>query len=512
MTITDWQQKVTAKQAEAAGKIPADWRLSPEILQQVSANQQRTLFDIPRESGLLTAHELAITETQDATELRDQLAAGKLSAVDVTTAFCKRAAIAQQVTSCLTETLFPQALERAKQLDEHLATTGKPIGPLHGLPVSIKESFSIRGIPTSLGFVSFLDRPPVENNSATVDLLLKAGAVLYVKTNIPQTMMTADSHNNVFGRVKNPHRQTLTAGGSTGGEGALVAMRGSILGIGTDVAGSIRIPSICCGTIGFKPSVGRVPYAGQTGPGRAGMAGIGIPAVAGPLCHSVRDAELLLRVVCDTSAEGILEDDVALGFPWIQPSQPQSTTLTIGVLPEDPQFPLHPNMQRTLATAVEKLAAAGQRIVDLSGKGCPSLTDIKDIALKFFGMDPDGTPLKHIANGNEPVIPSMGATYDLESKGPEPTLRDLFKLNVAREEITATMRRIYRENQLDIILSPGFQSCAVPHDTYRVPVYTILPNLVDVFSTPFCSPRCSLKSDADDGLVPCLHHPLWQSR
>lgn len=279
MTIT-WEQKAASKQASAYAKIPPEWRLPPAILQQALDN----VLDIPRQCGLLTSQELSITEVYAATALRDELAAGKLSAIDVTTAFCKRAAIAQQLTSCLTETLFPEALERARTLDEHLQTTGEPMGPLHGLPISVKESFHIRGLPTSLGFISFLDRAPVENNSALVDILLAAGAVLYVKTNIPQTMMSGDSHNNVFGRVENPHRRGLTAGGSSGGEGALVALRGSVLGIGTDVAGSIRIPALCCGTFGFKPSIGRVPYAGQTGPGRPGM--VGIAPVAGPLCHS----------------------------------------------------------------------------------------------------------------------------------------------------------------------------------------------------------------------------------
>lgn len=477
MTIT-WEQKAASKQTSAYAKIPPEWRLPADILQQAPDN----VLDIPRQCGLLTSQELGITEDHDATALRDELSAGKLSAVDVTVAFCKRAAIAQQLTSCLTETLFPEALKRARELDEHLQTTGKPIGPLHGLPISVKESFHIRGIPTSLGFISFLDRTPVENNSVLVDILLAAGAVLYVKTNIPQTMMSGDSHNNVFGRVENPHRRGLTAGGSSGGEGTLVALRGSVLGIGTDVAGSIRIPALCCGTFGFKPSIGRVPYAGQTSSGRPGM--IGIAPVAGPLCHSARDAEMLLRVVCDaTASTEVLDDSIALGFPWMEPP-PSPSALTIGILPEDPQVPLHPNMQRTLDTATKKLAAAGHHLVDLFGKLAPmqSLKDTADLAFRFFRLDPDQTPLKHIANGNEPIAPSLRFTFDLEGKDPEPTLRDLFALNEAREKIAAMMRRVYSENRLDVILAPGFQSCAGLHDTYGLPVYTVFANLIDVFS------------------------------
>lgn len=474
MTI-NWQQKAAAKQAEAAAKIPAEWQLSAKTLQQAALENQ-SILDIPKTCGLLTPEELAITENYDATGLRDRLATGAVSAVEVATAFCKRAAIAQQLTSCLTETMFPTALARAKQLDDHLEATGKPVGPLHGVPISLKETFNVKGVPSSLGFVSFLDRGPVQSNSAAVEILLAAGAVLYVKTNVPQTMMTADSHNNVFGRVLNPHRRNLTAGGSSGGEGALLAMRGSVMGIGTDIAGSIRIPAICCGTFGFKPTGGRVPYGGQTSAGRPGM--MGIAPVAGPLCHSARDAELLLRVMFDGHADDL--DDMAMGIPWLH--QTLKSTLTIGVLPEDPRAPLHPNMQRTLATAVQKLTAAGHRIVDLSEQ-LPSLGDACDMSFSFFRIDPDKTQLKHIANGGEPAIPSLASTYDLEGKDPEPSLRDLFDLNLKRAEVASRVRKAYLDNELDVIIGPGYQSCAVPHDTYGRPFYTVIANLIDVCSS-----------------------------
>ncbi|KAJ5625974.1 hypothetical protein N7510_002283 [Penicillium lagena] len=473
MTVPTWEEKAAAKRAEADAKIPSEWRLPAEILEQLKNNDQCVL-DVPSKCGLLSDAELAITEIQDATALRDKLAAQELSAVEVAAAFCKRAAIAQQLTFCLTETMFPQALARAKQLDEHLKATGKPVGPLHGIPISLKETFNIEGIHSSLGFVSFLDHPPASQNSALVEILLAAGAVLYVKTNVPQTMMTADSHNNVFGRVLNPHRGNLTAGGSSGGEGALVAMRGSILGIGTDIAGSIRIPALCCGTVGFKPSVGRVPYGGQKSAARPGMAGIA--PVAGPLCHSVRDADMLLRVVFDAPSDDM--DDTALAFPWIEPTNSLPQRLTIGILPEDPQAPLHPNMQRTLVEAAKKLSNAGHCIVDLSDQ-ISFVGSASDLSFKFFRVDPDQTQLQHIRNGGEPPIPSLQFTYDLEGKGPEPTLRDFFGLNAVKAEIAAKMRRVYLDNKLDLILGAGYQSTAVPHDTYGVPMYTVIANLVD---------------------------------
>ncbi|KAF7516006.1 hypothetical protein PCG10_002647 [Penicillium crustosum] len=496
-----WQDKCAAKQAEVASKIPIEWRLTSEILQRVDKNELKIL-DVPSKFGILTKEELAITELPDSTSLRDKLATQELSAIKVTTAFCKRAAIAQQLTSCLTETIFSEALVRAEELDVQIKTTGRPVGPLHGVPISLKETFNIKGVLTSLGFSSFLDYEPVARNSVLVDILLEAGAVLYVKINVPQTMMTADSHNNVFGRVKNPHRNTLTAGGSSGGEGALVAMRGSILGIGTDIAGSIRIPSLCCGTVGFKPSAGRVPYAGQTSAARPGMPGIA--PVAGPICHSIRDADMLLRVVFNANSDDM--DDTALGFPWMQPVKAPNQ-LTIGVLPEDPQTPLHPNMQCTLRSAIEKLENAGHHIVDLSQQ-IDFLGAAADLAFRFFRIDPDQTPLQYIRNSGEPAIPSLQVTFDLDGKAEEPTLRGLFDLNVSRAEIAAKMRRVFVDNHLDVIIGPGYQSTAVPHDTYGVPVYTVIANLVDY---PACViPYGSSQETADaDFMRDVEHHPPY---
>jgi Asp-tRNA(Asn)/Glu-tRNA(Gln) amidotransferase A subunit family amidase len=133
-------------------------------------------------------------------------------------------------------------------------------------------------------------------NSPMVGLLLRAGGIIYVKTHLPQTMMTCDSSTKVFGRACNPYSRFLTAGGSCGGEGALIAMRGSILGVGTDVGGSTRIPSFCCGITGFKALVERLPFAGQTPPGRPGLAG-GIAVALVPLCTSLRDAELFFPTI-----------------------------------------------------------------------------------------------------------------------------------------------------------------------------------------------------------------------
>ena len=161
-------------------------------------------------------------------------------------AFCKRAAIAHQLTNCLTEIFFDDALVRAKFLDEEYARTSKMLGPLHGVSISLKDTFKVRGYDASIGIASLAENPAQEN-SLLVDVLLQQGAVLYCKTNVPQMLIALDSDNNVFGRVLNLRNRHVTAGGSGGGEGALIALRGSVLGVGTDIGGSIRIPAMCNG-------------------------------------------------------------------------------------------------------------------------------------------------------------------------------------------------------------------------------------------------------------------------
>lgn len=139
----------------------------------------------------------------------------------------------------MTEIFFDQALERAAFLDEHYQRTGKPFGPLHGLPIALKDSLNVAGVDSTIGMTAYAFQPE-KQNSVIVDMLLALGAVMYVKTNIPQSMMTPDTENFVFGRARNPRSKYLTAAGSSGGLGALIGMRGALMGIGTDVGGSVR--------------------------------------------------------------------------------------------------------------------------------------------------------------------------------------------------------------------------------------------------------------------------------
>ncbi|KIY03223.1 uncharacterized protein Z520_01690 [Fonsecaea multimorphosa CBS 102226] len=483
--LSDWQTKVAQKRQQCREAIPEEWQLSPDNFKMLAfpleKNPNRLIdMDIVKKSGILSEREISITEDYTVAELLAKLASGEFSSVEVTTAFSKRAAIAQQLTSCLTEVFFDVALQRAKYVDQ-CRSEGKVLGPLHGLPISIKDSFQVVGTEASIGFVSFLGKKSKEN-SPIVDMLLNLGAVLYVKTNIPQTLMTADSDNNIFGRVLNPHNTSLGAGGSSGGEGALVAFRGSPLGIGTDVAGSIRIPSLCCGTYGFKPTSSRIPYGGQATPGLPGWKPI--VACAGPLANDFEALEVLTKGIID--AVPAVFDSTAIDVPWRSLEQDGKDKLRIGVLAEDPLYPLHPPVKRALAEAARRLADRGHQVIQLSPEQ-GHVADATEVAFELFCLETE-TPRGHILASGEPPVPSVAAGHRPANFGSYTYVGDIAKLDrlqkyaaltVKRQELSEDWRKIWSEMKLDAVISPPAQNTAVPHDTYGWPPYTCLLNLLD---------------------------------
>ncbi|GLB39786.1 putative general amidase [Lyophyllum shimeji] len=282
-----WQDIVADKKLKQQASIPKEW-----ILKNLPAEDELNIMEFPDACGLLSPKEVEITNTHVGLLLAN-LARSRWSAVEVTTAFAKRAIIAHQLTNCLTEIFIERALARAAQLDEHIKKTGKVVGALHGLPISLKDQVSIKGIESTMGYVSWIGKS-AERNSVLVDALESLGAVLCVKTNIPQTLMWPETFNHVFGRTTNPHNRSLTSGGSSGGEGALVALKGTTIGVGSDIGGSIRIPSACCGTYGFRPSTGRVPYAGCVNSLEGQDS---LPSVLGPLSNSIGGIKAFMQGV-----------------------------------------------------------------------------------------------------------------------------------------------------------------------------------------------------------------------
>jgi Asp-tRNA(Asn)/Glu-tRNA(Gln) amidotransferase A subunit family amidase len=338
-----------------------------------------------------------------------------------------------------------------------------------------QDSFNVKGVQSTIGYVSFLKHPPADHNSYLVDMLLNAGAVLYCKTNLSQSMMTADSHNNVFGRTMNPNKLTLTAGGSTGGEGALVKMRGSLLGMTTDIAGSNRIPALCNGVSSIKPTAGRIPFGGGVAPGRVGSPSSIVPVI-GPTAHTVRDLELFLKTIID--AEPWNHDENVLAVPWRR-VEPVTKPLRFGLIRGHAKRPLHPTISRALHTAVTAIEKAGHTIVLLDEK-IPDLWECGLLAWKYFLLDPQKTPAKYLSESGEPWVPSIAGSNFSELRDWTPSLDKLFDMDVERAQVLKKYHDLFVKERLDAVVMAGYQATAVPHDTYGLPIYTSLQNLLNV--------------------------------
>lgn len=200
-------------------------------------------------------------------------------------------------------TLAPDALEKAKQA-ESLLVAGKGLGPLFGLPITVKDTIETAALRSTSGcrarehFVPKKDAPAVARLKA-------AGAIILGKTNPAEMAMDYTSDNPVFGRTNNPHDFRFTPGGSSGGEAAAIAACLSPCGLGSDLAGSIRIPAHFCGISGLKPSTGRVPGHGQFPPAIGPYA---LGAAIGPMGRWVADLQLLFRVLTGTGSAASLQN------------------------------------------------------------------------------------------------------------------------------------------------------------------------------------------------------------
>lgn len=379
-----------------------------------------------------------------------------------------------------------------------LQKTGKPVGPLHGLPISLKDSFKVMGYDASIGVAGFCFKP-ASTNSVLVDVLLELGAVLYVKTNVPLTMMALDSHNNVFGRTINPANKHLTAGGSSGGEGALLAMRGSVLGVGTDVGGSIRIPAACSGLVGVKPSNGRIPYAGQEGGALPGSSKLGIESTAGPIARNVRDCELFMKAFGDSRA-WMLDPDV-LPQRWEQqsalhaarPSTRVPTPLRVGIVRSDGHVTPLPPIQRLMEEVAHCLRSPtlpsweSIEVIDVD------INTLGPQCLKIFNgiMSIDGanTWFDHIETTGEPL--SLWLQSRLRRRPAKP-LDEVRKLQAQKLELQAKMARVWDESggywdagrksgggRLDVIVCPVAPHPVAPVDRWNTTNYTSFLNLLD---------------------------------
>lgn len=464
-TRKSWKELQAAKYAERDSRIPAEWKLKKEDFPPEDTVDLRPFVT---SGGILSPVELAITSDEyDATSLAAAIAAGKFTALEVVTAFCKRAAVGHQLCNMLTEIMFADALKRAEELDDIFKSTGKVVGPLHGIPMTFKECFHFKGYDSTNGYMSRVFQP-ADKTSPLPELLQAAGAVVISKTNVPQTMLVAENDNNVFGRSKNPVNSRLTSGGSSGGEGSSQAFRCSALGVGTDVGGSVRIPAACNGIYGYKPSFGVIPMIGYSYSGWTGS-NTGIPAVTGPLGHSVRDLDLFTSIV--RAAKPWSFDPAVI--PNIMELDTSTREPVVGVIYESGLTP-HPPVRRAMREAVSKLKAAGFETRDFSP---PDFIGIRDISEQLFTLDGLSYPKQEFAKSGEPVVPSVMKIgfWDIPPK----TQEEAWSWNTKKGQIQKEMLDEWQRVGCDVVLAPAGPHTAVLPGDWTSDIYTVAWNVCD---------------------------------
>ncbi|PKK52696.1 hypothetical protein CI102_2428 [Trichoderma harzianum] len=448
---------------EFAAKVPDKLRLPIELIN----NPPKNVTGVPKDCGLLTPEELTITEDYDATALAGLIASKKLTAVAVATAFSKRAIIAHQLTGCLTEWFMDDAIEQAKHLDEHLQSTGKTVGPLHGVPFSVKEHLPLAGHYSSIGLYD--TRVKDEKDCHIVAALRDAGAVFYCKTNQPQAIMHLDTSSS-WGRTLNPHNIHLSAGGSSGGEAALLAMRGSVLGMGSDIAGSVRNPAAFCGIYGFKPTTCVVPRKGLIAGGA--IAELNILTTAGPLCNSLRDMDLFMSVLLDSKPYPVDPTLVPMSWTGLK-SLPQPKPLKIGVMMNDGVIVPQPPITRALNWAIEKLKASN----NFSIRTFEPYNVSKAINNAILAYWPDGSNgiKKHLAASGEPMLPLTQLVIKA-AEGPELTPYQILAQHLDRDQFRCDFARHWESQDVDFVLCPVFFGPACEHEMVFYPNYTAFWN------------------------------------
>ncbi|KAK2627965.1 hypothetical protein QTJ16_002611 [Diplocarpon rosae] len=387
-----------------ADAIPKEYLLPASAL----TNLPRNLTTVPRDSGHFTPEELEIVES-DAEDILLRIQSREWTSVTVTTAFCKASIVAQQLTNCVTETLFPEALARARFLDEHLATTGQVLGPLHGLPISLKDCIVTPPHPSSIGMACYANEATTQE-TVLLGVLAKLGAVFYVKTNVPTAMMMMETINLVWGETTGAYHSGTSCGGSSGGEGVLLAMRGSPLGIGTDIGGSIRIPSSFNGLYGFKPSFGRFPVYGT----RSGITGQDfIYSNNGPMSRSLGALKLYCRAVLSAEVSPWNLDPKCVPIPWREEViQPAGRKLRFGIVfDNDGAVTVQPPIARGLDLTKRCLEAAGHDVFRWEPLHHPDMVDEMNRSFHTLGA---AAILDLTLQHQEPVYDSMKnyeATY-----------------------------------------------------------------------------------------------------
>ncbi|KAL5451263.1 hypothetical protein PMIN07_008650 [Paraphaeosphaeria minitans] len=267
----------------------------------------------------------------------------------------------------------------------------------------------------------------------------------------------------MFGRTLNPLNTAVTAGGSSGGEAALLRMRGSVLGVGTDVGGSIRVPAMCEGLYSVKPSDGRVPYAGQEGGSKPAVGKLGVNASAGPMTHSIRDIELFFEAVSEQKPWK-LDPDVIPG-PWNSFSSLAGRRLRVGVVRRDGVVEPLPPITRLMEDAAVTMRKSSIEVVELDIT--PVFSKCHSLINALMGVEGGNSMFDLLESFDEPLSPWIQPR--MRRKEPV-AFEQLRELHAQRSQLQKEALQIWK--RVDAFICPVAPHPVPEIDKYNAASYT----------------------------------------
>jgi amidase len=293
-----------------------------------------------------------------ATELARRIADREMSSTEVVNAHLARIDAVNPALNAVVRILADEARAAAVLADRRLAA-GETLGPLHGVPFTVKENIDMAGLPTTWG-VPALAQAVVPLDAPVVERMRAAGAIPIGRTNLPDMALRNHTISSLHGLTRNPWHPDRTAGGSSGGEAAALASGMSPIGLGNDIGGSLRNSANACGIASIRPSAGRVPDAGYV-PTEDRLLAVQLMNSQGPMARRVGDVRLGLRVLIGAHPR----DPWSVDAPF--EGRPVARPIRVAALPEPPGASTHPAIAATVRRAAQALAAAGYIVEEV----CP---------------------------------------------------------------------------------------------------------------------------------------------
>lgn len=398
-----------------------------------------------------------------ATDCLRALQRGEVSSAELVDASIARIEELNPTLNAVVAKDYARARERARMADDARAA-GSELGPLHGLPMTVKDSLQTAGLVTTSGAPMLRDFVP-EEDAVAVERALEAGAIILGKTNLPIFAGDWQSFNEVYGRTNNPWDLTRTVGGSSGGSAASLAAGFVPLEIGSDIGGSIRTPAHYCGVYGHKPSHGIVPGRGHI-PGPPGTKSEPDLAVVGPMARTAADLRFALDILAGPDALD------ASGWKLDLPSSraERLEDFRVGYWFDDPLCPIDSVVRDELEATIEALRPHVQ-LVDLAPPF--TLADIVphyvQLLLGVIGGDMPG-PLRLLTRALLPhyaLADKLGLPADLitknASRGMHQSHADWARANEGRTELRWRCHEMFKD--LDVLLTPVAPTTAFAHQT-----------------------------------------------